>query len=137
MRPLFTRLHFLLAVFGILTLSACSSTYHGRVTTLDGHAVSGASIRALGPATQFLDSSWGPSAPSYVRGTATTGPDGSYVLHASQYRLLVLEVRSSVGIADIHQPIPGALDIIVTPHGRWPERLTTRSSEQAGRVELF
>jgi hypothetical protein len=103
----------LVCIVGLLALSACTSTYTGRIITRDGRAVSGAQIRALGYPSLLSTGplNWYPAV--YVRGTTISATDGSFSVRASQYRVRELQVRSSVGSAVVSKPSPRQ-PIIVT-----------------------
>ena len=115
---LITRFLFVSTV-GLLTLSACTSTYTGRVVTRDGRAVSGAQVRALGYPSFLSTEPWNWYPAVYVRGTAISAGDGSFSMRASQYRVHELQVHSSVGSAVVSKPLPRrSITVTVRPNSQ-------------------
>ena len=101
-----------------LLLCACTSTYKGRVIAKDGSPVGGAQIQALGPRSLLSTKPFDWASGTHLRGTASSFSDGSFLLHASAFRVKELTAACDVGTGSLTKPSPGKTAIImVKPKG--------------------
>ena len=96
-----------------LLLCSCASTYKGRVIATDGSPVGGAQIQAVGSWSLFSATPFDWSSGTHVRGSASSFPDGSFLLHASAFRVKELTADSQAGAGTLAKPSPGKTSIIM------------------------
>ena len=101
-----------------LLLCACTSTYKGRVIAKDGSPVGGAQIQALGSRSLFSTKPFDWSSGMHLRGSASSFSDGTFLLHASAFRVKELRADREADTGVILKPSPGeTLTIMIKPKG--------------------
>ena len=99
-----------------LFVTACTSTYNGRVVARDGSAVGGARIQAFGDRSIFSTTPWNWSPGTRERGSASSAADGSFILHASALHIEKIAADSESGAGAEYEPSSGKpLTIMVSP----------------------
>jgi hypothetical protein len=99
--------------------SACASTYKGRVIASDGSPVGGARIQALGSWSLLSATPFDWSSGMHLRGSANSLPDGTFLLHASAFRVQELAADGEAGKGMILKPSPSeTLTIMIKPEIR-------------------
>lgn len=99
-----------------LSVTACTSTYNGRVVARDGSPIGGARIQAFGGRSIFSATPWDWSPGTRQRGNASSAADGSFILHASALHIEKIAAESDAGAGAEYEPSSGRpLTVMVGP----------------------
>jgi len=102
----------------LLLLCGCASTYKGRVIATDGSPVAGVRVEARGSWSLFSATPFDWSGGAHVWGSAISVADGTFVLHASAFRVGELSADGEAGSGVLAKPSPGEMaTIMVRPKG--------------------
>lgn len=99
-----------------ISVTACSSTYNGRVVARDGSPIGGARVHAFGGRSIFSTTPWDWSPGTRERGDTSSAADGSFILHASALHIEKIAAESDAGGGAEYEPSSGKpLTIMVSP----------------------